>query len=485
MICVTIAPVSRKLAKADLLNASRFGDIIELRLDHLAKEPDVKDLVTAAPKPVIISCRRKQDGGAWDDTEDARLLLLRQAIAAGPAYIELDLDIAPRIPRFGKTQRIIAFTRLDQPEDDIEGVFHQAAAQQADVVKFTWPTPTMDDAWPLLRAVSQKRRLPIVGIGLGRADLTFSLLGLKYGSPWIYAALEQAMASYPGQATVFDLDDIYRWREINKETTFIGIAGLGPAQEVATRIINAGLQQVAPDVRCLPIEVGDIRKLRPMLDALKIRALVIANRLSRPLLPLADAFRDDAGTIDLLRKKRDDQWHGSSALTQAARAALIAACGSQAAAGTTLAHRNILVLGTGGVAAGLIRATASEGALVSIAAPRDAEAQALAQELASRFVPFHNVYATLADVVILADPALRCGVLQGHLNPTIFKPGMTVLDATDPPVEHPLFIEARERGCTVIEPATIFAEQIARQFHSITGRDLPGSAILQGLSDDN
>ena len=109
--------------------------------------------------------------------------MLRQAIAAGPAYIELDLDIAPRIPRFGETQRIISFTRLDRPEDDVDSVFSEAATHHADVVKFTWPTPTMDDAWPLLRAVSRKRRLPIVGIGLGRADLTFSLLGRKFGNP--------------------------------------------------------------------------------------------------------------------------------------------------------------------------------------------------------------------------------------------------------------------------------------------------------------
>lgn len=477
MICVTIAPVSRKLAKADLLNAARFGDIIELRLDHLAKEPDVKDLVAAAPKPVIVSCRRKQDGGFWDDTDEARRLLLRQAIAAGPAYIELDLDIAPTIPRFGNTQRVIAFTRLDRPEEDIEEVFNQAAAHQADIVKFTWPTPTMDDAWPLLRAVSGKRRLPIVGVGLGRADLTFSLLGLKYGSPWIYAALEPGMETYPGQATVFDLDEIYRWREINKETTFVGIAGMGPAQEIATRIINAGLQQVAPNVRCLPIEVGDVRKLRPMLDALKIRALVIANRLSRQLLPLADTFRDEAGTIDLLRKKKDDNWQGSSSLTSCAVNSLISKFGSSAD-GPALAHRNIMVLGAGGAAAGLIRACLAQGGLVSIAAPKDADAQALATQLNCRFVPFHNVYDTLADVAVIADPALKSGVMQGNLNPALFKAGMTVLDASDPPVEHPLFVEARERGCNVIDPAEVFAAQIAQQFKLVTGHELPANAFL-------
>ena len=474
MICVTIAPVSRKLAKADLLNAARFGDIIELQLDH-RRAP-------ASPKPLIISCRRKQDGGAWQDSEDARLRLLRQAIAAGPAYVELDLDIAPSIPRFGETQRIIAFTRLDRPEDDIDSVFSEAATHHADVVKFTWPTPTMDDAWPLLRAVSGKRRLPIVGIGLGRADLTFSLLGRKYGTPWIYAALERGMETYPGQATVFELDETYRWRDIDRETIFVGIAGFGRAQEITTRIMNAGMREIGKNVRCLPIEVGEVRKLKPMLDALKIRALVIANRLSRRLLPLADAFRDDAGTIDLLRKKRDNLWYGSSALTAGAVHLLGAHC-SSSGADATLKNRNILILGAGGAAAGLARACVAQQGLVSVTAPRDADAQAIATELDCRFVPLHNVYATLVDVAVVADPELKCGALKGNLNPSLFKSGMTVVDCSDPPVEHALFEEARSRGCGLIDPAHVFAEQIARQFYSITGLALPPSAIASGLAE--
>src|SRR5262245_57212367 len=101
MICITVAPQSRTLAKADLLNASRMGDIVELCLDSFVKDPDVKDLIEGIPKPILVSCRRPQDGGEWRGTEEERLMMLRQAIVAGPAYVELDLDIAGRIPRYG------------------------------------------------------------------------------------------------------------------------------------------------------------------------------------------------------------------------------------------------------------------------------------------------------------------------------------------------------------------------------------------------
>ena len=181
MICISVTPESRRLAKADLLNASRQGDLIELCLDHLVKSPDIADLLDAVDKPILITCRRSQDGGKWTGDEEDRLQLLRQAIVAEPEWIELDLDIAGKVPRYGKTRRVVAYTSLYSPlgatRTEIDEVFEKAQAADADVVKFTWPTPTLEAAWPLLSTVSQKRDLPVVGMGLGPCGLTFSLLG--------------------------------------------------------------------------------------------------------------------------------------------------------------------------------------------------------------------------------------------------------------------------------------------------------------------
>ena len=476
MICVTVTPTSRQLAKVDLLNAARFGDVIELCLDHLTKEPDVKDLISAVDKPVIISCRRKEDGGAWEGNEEARLTLLRQAIVAGPAYIELDLDIASGIPRFGETKRIISFTRLDRPEHDIDEIFDEAAKQQADVVKFTWPTPTLDDAWPLLKAVSGKRHLPIVGLGLGRADLTFSLLGRKYGSPWIYAALERGMEAFDGQATVFELDEVYHWKEIGKATTLVAVAGLGPSQTITARVLNAGFAELDMNARCLPIEVGDIGQLRKMLDALKIRAVITGSGLGTKLHSLADEVAEsdrNSGYSDLLLKRSGGQWRGYNSIWRSGLKALESSLGEES---FPLERRNVLVLGTGGAARAFVFACQQRKGLVSICSPGDEDARGIADELDCRFVPFHNMYDTLVDVVIIADPGLKCGVHQGNVNPSLFRSTMTVLDVSDPPTQHALMEEARARECRLVEPGDVFRGQVATQFKAISGQELPSQA---------
>ena len=485
MICVTVTPTSRTLAKADLLNAAGRGDIIELCLDHFRKEPDVKDLISAVDKPVIVSCRRKEDGGNWTGSEEDRLMRLRQAIVAGPAYIELDLDIAPKVPRFGDVKRVISFTRMDEPETEIDNVFYEASNANADVVKFTWPTPTLDAAWPLLAAVSQKRILPVVGMGLGEAELTFSLLGRKYGSPWIYAALEPAMRAHPGQATVFDLDETYHWRDIDSRTVFIAIAGFGPAQTITTRLLNAAFQQEGLNVRCLPIEVGDIGRLKKMLDVLKVRAIIVSGGLGRQLLPLAehvDKHDFQSQYIDLLLK-RDDGWHGYNTLWRSGLKSLEATVGGEEAGRRPLERQNVLIIGNGGIAQSMVYAVSQRKGLVSICGPNDKEAQQISHLNQCRLVPFQNLYETLSDMVVIADPNLEAGTRHGQVNPSVLRPSMTVLDCSNLPLETTLLGEARERGCKVIEPKDVYVQQVAAQFKAITGKPLPPEAIEAGFAE--
>jgi len=481
MICVTVTPTSRTLAKADLLNAARLGDIVELCLDHFHKEPDVKDLITAIDRPIIVSCRRPQDGGKWQGTEEERLLLLRQAIVAGPDYIELDLDIAPDIPRFGKTKRVISFTRLDRPETDIDSIFDEATQAKADIVKFTWPTPNLDAAWPLLAAVSQKRSVPVVGMGLGRPELTFSLLGLKYGSPWIYAALEKGMEAYPGQSTVFDLIETYRCREINSKTNFIAVAGFGAAQVFTTRILNAGFEILGGNVRCLPIELGDVRNLKKMLDVLKIKAIIVQGQQGEPLVQLADQIDPhdvQSGYLNLLLKL-DDGWRGFNTLWRSGLKAIDAELASRS---RTFSSQSTLVIGNGGVARSMVHAIGQKQGLVSLCGPDDKVARQMASEVECRFVPFQNLYDTLADIVVIADPKLAAGTKHGELNPSLFRPSMTVLDVGNLPIDTPLMEEARERGCRVIDAFDVYRQQINSQFKAITGKDLPEEAIARGMA---
>lgn len=472
MICVSVSPKSRTLAKVDLLNAAHHGDLVELCLDQLIKkDPNFSELLACIDKPIIVSCRKKEDGGEWTGTEEERITLLRSAIVAGPAYIELDLDIAKSIPRFGDTKRVISFTRLDRPELDIEKIFDEAANAQADIVKFCWPTPNIDFAWPLMAAISQKRFLPVVGQGMGRAELTFSLLGLKYKSPWIYAALEKGMEAHRGQANVHELRETYHADEIDRKTKFIMVAGFGHEETKAIQVINASFKHHGINRRCLPFNMGKPNLFPKRMAALKIKS-VILNRLSSTnavelvgsLTPIAKT----AGAIDLLTSGEVGSVGDNKLLSS-----LISTLEESFDGPGSIGKRNVLILGAGPESRPVISVLKEAGALVTIAAPDPKQSQATATELQVRFVPYAKIYDTLTDLVVISDPAIQFGSDPNKTNLSLFRPDLRTVDLCYLSIRTDLHEQIELRQAKMIHGHKIFRRQVQAQFEAITGKSIP------------
>lgn len=480
MICISVTPESRTLAPADLLNASRHCDLIELCLDHFINEPNVGELIKMVDKPILVSCRNEKNGGKWKGSEPARVQLLREAIVSGPAYVELDLDIANSIPRFGKTKRVISYTSLNRPLSKIDEVFDQCLKAKADVVKFTWLTDDMDSAWPLLAAVTQQREVPIVGIGIGRSGLTFSLLGRKYGTPWIYAALERGMETFPNQPTVWELKEDYRWDEITNKSRFLGIVGQGDSENVACRVINAAFQMMEKSIRCLPLLPGDLAKFPKMLEKMKINGLIIDPGYDGDLHSLA-ATRDEmaqaSGRIDVL-KEVSGAWKGVCTTFDAIDKAGQTVTGSPEWAG----RGAVTVIGQSQMARGAAKFFSQKGAAVSLAGMSSNTAATIAREAGVRHVPWNAVHDVRTDTLVLADFGLPCGLAKGQLNPTIIRERMTVVDLSVGFKGSEFAEEARMRGARYLDPMTVFASQLNLQFRQLTGLDLPEGAFQKGLT---
>ncbi|MEI6539406.1 MAG: type I 3-dehydroquinate dehydratase [Planctomycetota bacterium] len=482
MICISVTPTSRTLAPADLLNASRKCDLIELCLDHFIAEPNVGELIKLVDTPMLVSCRREQDGGKWKGNETQRMQLLREAIVAGPAYVELDLEMAEKIPRFGQTKRVIAYTNLNRPLSKIDEIFAQCCKAKADVVKFTWLTEDLDGAWPLLAAVTQPREVPIVGIGFGRSGLTFSLLGRKYGSPWIYAALERGMEAFAKQSTVWQLQEDYRCGEINSKTRFVGIIGYGDSENIAARVINAAFSSMEKPIRCLPLLPGDLSKFPKMLEKMKINGLIVDPAYEGDLTSLA-ASRDELATasdrIDVLKEVAGGGWKGICTTFEAVDRAGAVVTGS-----TEWASRgSVTVIGNSARARGAAIFFSQKGAAVSLAGPSDNTAATMARAVGVRHVGWNAVHDLRTDTLVLADFGLPCGVAKGQVNPSMIRERMTVVDLTVGLRGSPFAEEAHARGARYLDPTSVFAIQLNLQFRELTGRDLPEDAFAKGLAE--
>ncbi|QDT66398.1 type I 3-dehydroquinate dehydratase [Calycomorphotria hydatis] len=452
MICVSVTSHSRQLAKVDLFNASSQGDIVELCLDYLLKEPEFPDLFSACKKPILVSCRRAEEGGEWRGTEEERQALLRNAIVAGPDYVELELDIASKIPRFGNTKRVVSYNCKKGILKNVDDVIARAKDANADIVKFTWSTPDLNAAWPLLAAVTKKRELPVVGIGIGQAGLPFSLLAHKYGSPWVYASLEKGMEAVEGMPTIHELTDSYAWESIDRSTKFVGLTGYGEHQATLVQEVNAAYEREGRNQRVLPLAIGKLDHLPRMLDVLRIDMILVGPEEGRRLCGFASKREGEAetsGTTDLLVRE-DGNWVAKSIAAETIVRALEQKLGTSPTSGDPLAKRQVLLIAGDDRARAIGQALKKRVSVLNVTGRVDEEVAPLAKDLDARSVPFASVYDVLADTVILADPNLEPGTGRLNLNPGYFRPTMTVIDAANLG-ESAFIYEASQRDSKTID----------------------------------
>lgn len=499
MLCIPVAPVSRTLAPVDLLNAARHADIVELCLDRFHQRPDIAELLKTIERPVLVSCRRFKDGGAFKGSEDERLSLLEEAIAAGPAYVELELDIAHRFPRSPSPQRVIAINRLFRALTDLPALHQQAIAAGADVVKYVWPGVLLDSLEPVLTAMLSSSRVPIVGLPIGHASRAFGVLAQHCGAPWVYAALERGMETHDGLPTIQELQNRYHLPGVNRQTRLVGAVGFGALRERTVQIFNDGFQELSLNCRCIPLEVGAVASLKPFLDELEISALVATPNAGDSLMSLVEHPEPAAAlgeNVDLLLRKREG-WHGYNvlwrSLLKVAERTL-----KRAHEPRSLEQTTNLVIGSGRLARTVLFGLKQLKAKALLAAPPVSDevsfcgecgealtalpdAAELSRTLDAQPVPFAELAATRADVVIVTEPRLRLGFRADCLNPLFLQPPLMVLDATTLGDETDILAEARDRGCSAIRPRYVLAEHLSTQFKAITGHELPQSAFQSAL----
>jgi 3-dehydroquinate dehydratase/shikimate dehydrogenase len=487
MICISIAQESRRMALADMHNAAPQCDLLEVRLDRFAKAPDVGELLTHKPRPIILSCRRQQDGGDWDGPEEERLALLRQCIVSKADYVEIELDVADQIRKFPPAQRVISYTNFRETPPDITDIYAEARTKHPDVIKLVTLARTPEEAWPLVQLLA-KPALPTVVVGLGKPGVMLSVLGKKIGSPWTYAALEKGMEAYPGQPTVRELNDVYHYPAIGRSTRLIGVTGFGPREYVSVALLNAALAHHGLPARCLPLGVGNVSLFRKVMDAVRLGGVVVDAEHQATVGEIAtelEAAAREAQAVDLLVPEGKG-WRGCNTLGAAAVAALEAGLRARAPAGGPLQGRMVLIVGANATARAVATGVKQRGGLLILASHQRGAAKQLAQDLECRQIQFEALYSTAHDVLVVCDdeqaegkvkgPAGTSGIHAGYL-----RAGMTVMDLTGSGAPTALLGEAAARGCTVIAPQQALLQQLATQARRLTGKETPVEVLEQTL----
>ena len=313
MICVSIARGRHRQVLAEHRHLVEQGaKLIELRLDYINGNVNLKRLLAERPSPVVVTCRRERDGGKFCGPESARLMLLRSAIAEGVEYVDLEDDIADSIPRYGKTKRIVSLHDFRKMPDDLEAVHARLAKLDPDIVKIAVMAGQPRDNLRMFRLV-QSSKAPTVGICMGDMGTPSRILAGRYGAPFTFATFHHERTLAPGQLSFEQMIETYHYESINAESLVYGVVGDPVGHSLSPLIHNAALQRVGLNAVYLPFRIPREHLLQFIDDApeLGLQGLSVTIPHKEAVIPKVkhlDPVAEGIGAVNTLVFKEGEIW---------------------------------------------------------------------------------------------------------------------------------------------------------------------------------
>lgn len=486
MICVSIGDTSHEtvLSKHRAL-AEQGAEMAELRLDYLDEFPDLSRLLKDRPTPTLVTCRRQNDGGRWQFSEEQRLTLLRSAIAEGVEYVDLEEDVAGQIPRSGETQRIVSHHDFQETPARLEDIYAEMCDLDPDIVKLVTMASSPSDMIRMLKLV-ESSQVPMVGFCMGELGLASRILCGKYGAPFTYAAASRDCELAPGQLAFETMQTVYHYDEIDSDTQVLGVLGDPIAHSLSPLIHNAAFRHEEMNSVYVPFRVP-ADTFSETLDAfewLGCRGYSVTIPHKQALLAKAthcDKLVSDIGAANTLFRDAKGDWQAANTDCEAALESLQLAL-QYIFGNPSLRDRRVLMLGAGGVARAIGMGVLRDEAVLTIANRTHDRAVKLAEQLSCRQVPWEDRGAEQADVLInCTSVGMHPNVDQTPYEGDWLRKGMLVFETIYTPENTLLLRQARERGCQTVSGVEMFVRQAARQFDLFTGRPAPIDLMRETL----
>ncbi|HEX4142145.1 MAG TPA: shikimate dehydrogenase [Pirellulales bacterium] len=486
MICVSIARGRHRHVLAEHKHLVQQGaKLVEFRLDYISGEVNLRRLITDRPSPVVITCRREADGGKYTGTEEARLRLLRTAIAEGVEYVDLEDDIAGSIPRFGKTKRIISMHDFRKTPDNLAEIHARLASFDADVVKMATMANQPHDNLRMLNLI-RASKVPTVALCMGDIGTPSRLLAGRFGAPFTFATFHHERTLAPGQLSFTQMTEIYHYNRVKPTTAVYGVIGDPISQSLGPVVHNAGLAHAGIDGVYIPFRVPR-EHLGQFLDdapALGVRGLSVTiphKELVTKRLTKADATTEGIGAANTL-VYTPGGIDGFNTDHQAAIDSLEAAFDATTDRPFSLEGKIALVLGAGGAAKAIAYGLKRRKAIVVIAGRTPQRAAPLAARLDCQLVEWGSRYTINPDMLINCTPVgMHPNVDATPYEKHHLRPSMLVFDTVYNPENTLLIKDARSQSCTVVTGVEMFIRQASLQFKLFTGQEAPSDLMRDVL----
>lgn len=473
------------------------ADLVEIRLDGWADDgaPFAAVAEVLPPGRWMVTCRPVSEGGLCVEDTSRRVSRLLEALLGGDGYLDFEFAEWQRSANIRQKVRLALASRgagnPDQPRlilsvHDLRGrpadpaglLKVMSAERDLAAVKLAWQADDICDnlvAFDLLR----QTEAPAIVICLGEAGLMSRVLARKFNAFATYCAPAPGAETAPGQATLADMLQRYRWRSISASTRVFGVIGHPVAHSMSPILFSACFERQGLDAVYLPLHIGPSAEVlrrflsgcveRPWLDVGGFSVTMphkqaAAEFVGERIEPLARRV----GAVNTL-VPRGGGFEGFNTDCPAALDAITESLGCER---SDLGSLRADVLGAGGVAWAVVAGLRHYGAAITVYNRTAARGDALASEFGCRSEPWaRRGQMGAADLVVNCTSIGMTPNVDGTPLPSERLAAQpAVFDVVYNPVQTRLLREAEQAGCRTIDGLTMFVNQAAAQFELWTGQ---------------
>lgn len=470
MICVSIGRGRHRHVIAEHRHLAENGvPLVELRLDYIQGTVQVKRLLAERPCPVIVTCRRVADGGRWEQSEEARLMLLRTAIVEGADYVDLEDDIAAKVPRYGKTKRIVSHHDFQKTPADLTHLHKRLGDLNADIVKIAAMANHPTDNLRMLEMVHASR-IPTVGICMGDIGVPTRILTGRAGAPFTFATFHDDRVLAPGQIGWRQMRDVYRFDSLSQSTKIYGVVADPVGHSLSPVVHNAALAAAGIDAVYVPFRVPaeQIDEFLANAGRWPLAGLSVTIPHKESVLKhcaVQDPLVKSIGAANTLSFTAGGIAAANTDATAAVESLEAALADQEPEAGKGFGVKTAIVLGAGGAARAVAFGLRQKGVDVTVASRTHERAKKIAAEVGCKAIDWDARYRVPYDCVINATPVgMHPNVDETPYDKEHLRSYMVVFDTVYNPENTLLVKQAREIGCKIVTGVEMFVRQAAIQF---------------------
>ena len=290
----------------------KYIDLLELRVDFLSSDEifHVYKFPSLVDVPVILTIRRKIDGGEFAQGEYTRALSFARAINADATggknfeYIDLENDVS--IPSIEDACEILgikiirSFHSINAPVSDIPTVFNELKKKKHEIIKIASKSFSLKDTIELFKASKTIKDSKSILVSMGKYGIISRILSSFLSSEIVYTFSDEAIERLNlkdemlSPATLFST---YNFDKINEKTEFYGIIGENVNSSLSPSLHNSNFSRFAINALYLPFSAKDIDDAFLIAKYLKVKALSVTSPFKILSLQYANEVHESAKIV--------------------------------------------------------------------------------------------------------------------------------------------------------------------------------------------